>query len=65
MGIEAAEALYTGAASVKAEKRIEAAMAIFQTRPYLRDILLDCFVHTWGETLQVRGRPGEGKGGSR
>lgn len=52
-GIEAAEALYVGG-PFNAEKRADAAMAIFQSRPYLRDVLLDCFVHTWGETLQVR-----------
>jgi hypothetical protein len=56
-GIEAAEALYVGGA-FNAEKRADAAMAIFQNRPYLRDVMLDCFVHTWGETLQV----GTGRG---
>lgn len=57
-GIVAAETLYIETDRLSrqpnAEKRVEAAMEIFQSRPYLRDIMLDCFVHTWGETLQVR-----------
>ena len=52
--VVAADTIYIGRTpGITPQKRVEAAMAIFQTRPYLRDILLDCFVHTWGDTLQV------------
>ena len=55
-GVVAAQTLYisTVAKRPTPEARVDAAMEIFLSRPYLRDVLLDCFVHTWGQTLQVR-----------
>jgi hypothetical protein len=55
-GITLAEPIYNAKGPPQA-KRADLAMAIFVDRPYLKDVLLDCFVSTWGDTLQrtVRG----------
>ncbi len=50
-GVIAAATIYD-TPSIKHGKE-EAALKIFTERPYLRDVLLDCFVQKWGELFEV------------
>jgi hypothetical protein len=51
-GVVAAATIYDNSQQSRRMAK-DVAVAIFTDRPYLRDILLDCFVHTWAAVLEV------------